>query len=146
MLSRSSASSKTTAGFFPPHSKVIFLRLDLAEYSKNFFPVGIRVQIMNKKTIDNVVKKVKDDFNQEHSTSYIIENLDLFNTFFVTAVNQFENYKLPYFNFAVNTFEQLLCIKKIISNFNREANLNLEDVIKFVKNNQSQFIDLKLKQ
>ena len=101
---------------------------------------------MNKKTIDSVVKKVKDDFNQEHSTSYIIENLDLFNTFFVTAINQFENYKLPYFNFAVNTFEQLLCIKKIISNFNREANFNLEDVIKFVNNNQSQFIDLKLKQ
>ena len=136
---------------FKNNKKLDFLTTHSMEYSKNhisknFFPVGIRVQIMNKKTIDSVVKKVKDDFNQEHSTSYIIENLDLFNTFFVTAINQFENYKLPYFNFAVNTFEQLLCIKKIISNFNREANFNLEDVIKFVNNNQSQFIDLKLKQ
>ena len=135
---------------FKNNKELDFLTTHSMEYSKNhisknFFPVGIRVQIMNKKTIDSVVKKLKMILIK-NIQPLIIENLDLFNTFFVTAINQFENYKLLHFNFAVNTFEQLLCIKKIISNFNREANFNLEDVIKFVNNNQSQFIDLKLKQ
>tara|TARA_B110000459_G_C16549827_1_gene466226 strand:+ start:456 stop:1202 length:747 start_codon:yes stop_codon:yes gene_type:complete len=132
--------NKTGLDFLTTHS------MEFSKYhnSENMFPVGIRIQIMNRSTINQINNEVKNNFNQEHSTSYIIENLKSFKTFFVKPVGEFSDYALPNYNFAVNTSEQLNCIKKIVLKLEDLPNFKLSDVIEIVTKNKNEFNNIKL--
>ena len=130
-------------------NKLDFLTTHSMEYSKyhdseDYFPVGIRVQIMNFNTINKVINKVNSASNKEHSSSYIIENLFDFKYCFVTASNPFQDYKLKNFNFAVNTQNQLDSIRKIHFMLRDTPDYSIADVISLIKSNKSNFNLLKL--
>ena len=113
--------------------------------SLNLFPVGVRVQVFKTNKLNVAFRNAKSEYNKEHSTSYFIENMDEFKVKFIDAEGKFLGSRLSNFNFAVNTSEQLDCIRKIYTNLvDKNENFNLKQIVDYVKNNDDQFEYLKI--
>jgi spore coat polysaccharide biosynthesis protein SpsF len=108
-----------------------------------YFPVGVRVQMLSYDLLKKLESIVSDDYNKEHSTSYIISNQNEFNVHFLEANNKFQNSYLPNYNFAVNTEQQLSCVNDIFKNFENN-NFSLEEVVGLVERNYRMFDNLKI--
>ena len=103
----------------------------IKEYPGRRFPIGSRIQIMKRSALELANKLVVSDYNKEHATTYIIENLGLFKNDLVYAENSFHNYNYPELTFAVNlqsNIELISILDKRLRNKNIEYNLS--DVIK----------------
>lgn len=93
--------------------------------STKYFPVGIRVQIFTFESLVRVQELATDLSHREHSTSFYIDNLNLFKCKFLEPVESLDKFNLSGYNFAVNTEQQFNIISELISipRFNGESDL-----------------------
>tara|TARA_Y100000994_G_scaffold248542_1_gene256608 strand:+ start:1168 stop:1938 length:771 start_codon:yes stop_codon:yes gene_type:complete len=114
------------------------------EYSKfcksnsHIFPIGIRAQVINSKTIFEANRLAQSPINREHATTYIIDHPDKFRIGLIEAENIFSELNYPEYTFAVNVRANLEMIKLIVQVLNKKSqNWNLNDVIKLTSKNQN---------
>lgn len=108
-----------------------------------YFPVGVRVQLFSFALLKKLENVVVDEYNKEHSTSFIMSNQHEFNVYYLQAIDKFEGSYLPNYNFAVNTEEQLASINEIFKIIGNN-NFSLEEVIMLIKSKSNLFNNLKL--
>jgi spore coat polysaccharide biosynthesis protein SpsF len=112
--------------------------------SSKYFPVGVRVQIFTFKSLMRVLELATDVNHREHSTSFYIDNLNLFKYKFLEPVDSLVKFKLSGYNFAVNTEEQFNIISEFISipRFNEDSVLS--NAILAVKSAPNKYSAIKL--
>lgn len=120
------------------------------EYSNDFksnlmFPIGIRVQVFNSITLNEITKKNLSEYNREHATSYFIQNRDQYNISLVEAVGEFQNYGLPNYTLAVNTKEQFNAICRISEKFHKKNEyIEITDILTEIKEHLGLYDCLKV--
>ena len=112
--------------------------------SKLFFPVGIRVQILSKCILDDIFSKVSDNYNQEHSTSYIIQNINNYNVKFIDAAGKFSKSNLKNYNLAVNNINQFNDVDLIFKFFDYRIDIDINSVVDYINSRKEKFNNLKI--
>ncbi len=106
--------------------------------NSHIFPIGLRAQVINSKTIFEANKLAHTPINREHATTYIIDNPKKFRIGLIEAENVFRDLNKPDYTFAVNVRANLEMIKMIVRKLNKiTQNWDLKDVIKLTTNNQN---------
>tara|TARA_Y100000589_G_C27190961_1_gene644797 strand:+ start:537 stop:1307 length:771 start_codon:yes stop_codon:yes gene_type:complete len=110
---------------------------EFCKSNSHIFPIGIRAQVINSKTIFEANKLAQTPINREHATTYIIDHPDKFKIGLIEAENNFNELNYPDYTFAVNVRANLEMIKLIVQILNKKSqNWNLKDVIKLTSINQ----------
>ena len=111
---------------------------DFCKKDSHIFPIGIRAQVINSKTIFEANRLARTPINREHATTYIIDNPKKFKIGLIEAENVFRELNKPDYTFAVNVKANLEMIKMIVKDLNKiSKNWELKDVIKLTTNNEN---------
>ena len=102
-----------------------------ADLALNRFPMGVRVQVFSRNTIEKCSRLANNDKYREHATSFIAENPNIFKTGYITAKDKFESYNCPVLTFAVNVPANLELIRNIFNEcYDNNPSFSVSDAIK----------------
>jgi len=102
-----------------------------ADLALNRFPLGVRVQVFSKNTIEICSRLANSVKYREHATSFIAENPNIFKTDYITAKDKFELYNFPDLTFAVNVPANLELIRNIFKEcYDKNPCFSVSDAIK----------------
>jgi spore coat polysaccharide biosynthesis protein SpsF len=99
------------------------------------FPIGIRVQVLTRQTLEKCEILAREQRHREHATSFIAEHPEIFDTQFIEARVDFNR---PELNFAVNKDTHLEMIRKIfLYGLKIDPNFTLDKAIEYVNFNKN---------
>ena len=98
----------------------------------NIYPIGIRVQIFNKRFINLLEEKAQTDYEREHSTSYIYDKPD-FGKIVLKEPSEIIPEKATKYNLAINTKEQLQTARLIYKQYGLLC--NIDDIVSWIDKN-----------
>jgi len=108
-----------------------------ADYGSNnlvkSYPYGYYVEVISRKTLEEIEKKATSSEDREHVTLFIYKNKEKFNTINISAPPELSH---PEWRLTVDTAEDLKLIKKIFENlYSKNIPIKYEDVITFILKN-----------
>ncbi|MBU3142326.1 cytidylyltransferase domain-containing protein [Clostridium sp. CF012] len=105
---------------------------------KKELPIGITSEAMNFKSLEEAYLNADKDYHKEHVTSYFLDYPEKFNNVILYADGIFNK---PNYRFTLDTEEDYKLMKVIYTNLYKGEELEVEDVIKFINNN-NELIDI----
>ena len=95
------------------------------------FPIGVRVQVYSRQTLDRCAALAKEPRHREHATTYIIEHPELFRIGLFEAKGVWEAINRPELTFAVNQAEDLQKVTRIFEAcLPRDPNFTLQEALR----------------
>lgn len=100
------------------------------------FPIGIRVQVFSSKTLQETASRVKDAQHQEHSTSFIYENPEIFNIEYYECKDKWAKVNYPDYTFAVNYQKNFDLISTIFENLTQNnPDFSIQSLFEYIEKN-----------
>ena len=110
-------------------SKVDYAANDLVKT----YPLGYRVEIISRKTLNEIERIAKDSLSREHVTLYVIKNKERFK---VINVNAPKSLRHPGWRLTVDAIEDFNLIEKIFQNlYSKNKSIKYKEVAEFLLKN-----------
>jgi spore coat polysaccharide biosynthesis protein SpsF len=93
------------------------------------FPIGIRVQVLPRSTLERCEQLATEARHREHSTDYIYENPDVFRLGYFQATGSWAALNRPELTFAVNLPENLKMLNALLDYCGENADPTLQQVV-----------------